>query len=841
MNGLLQAPKRQPYSTAQKSSAKGIGRIVNRAVFTSVLALVLIFMSQAPAPEAVATVPGTPGVPQPGTPAFVEDFENNPASTAINYKTYVGASPMLNTYTGSPKWINGARCNGVIVAYEHATTPAWAQSGSTAATSGANGLCSDSAGVRSYQFLRVLAQGMGQQFTPQSPSTNRVASSYTECQSSSSGGGTCDTLPTGTSLASGSVMFKTATPFTTIPGHYYVFGIDTAYINCSVAGGSPGYQFATVNPSTGAVTALGAPLNGCNATSNPNVQVSTQSVRSEIGGNFGPRTLEVRINSMTTNQAIKATGTKLGLQMHNTNGATAGNDGAFDNVRANDVTPQLHKAFAPELVAPGQASTVILTVTNTSELNAKTDWNVTDTLPAGLVIAPTPSFGGTCKQVAGDAYVRTGAAGANRVAVTGGDLAAGQASCTITFDVVAADEGTYVNGAGNITSNLNPPGDATLVVKEQSVQINKLWTIQDAAGTTIGTFHQPAQVGDTSSNLPEGFTATATANGSAVTWGETRKGYPVGKSVTLDEKDIELPPGCELITSEVTSVGDAPLGTPEKLPYSLAISGDPAEQKVEITNSVSCTQKLTLEKKVAFGSEPSTSWKLSAVGPENAKPGPNGISGSPEAVADVTPGAKYSLAESGGPETYVPSNSGWKCEASSGQVTPSDGAVVLEYGQSANCTITNTTAKMTLLKHVVGGDLTPDQFRLAISPSNTKLPSHSSIDGASAANSSNTFEVRPDSQYALTEEAINPDLSYLSLGLQKSEDEGVTWTKASSTDVTVPAGTHVYFRFVNQSVPELAIPLTGGTSSFIIFLCAGAAGALVAGLLIWRRLRAQTH
>ncbi|MFE4951915.1 SpaA isopeptide-forming pilin-related protein [Leifsonia sp. NPDC056665] len=490
-----------------------------------------------PTLPAQATTPGTPGVTQPGTTVFNEDFENNPAASAVNYSTYVGTTPAGETYTGSPKWINGARCNGVILDYANVTTPAWAQSGTSASNSGANGLCSDSATIESYQFLRMLALAMGQQFTPGSPTTDHVVSSYTECQSSSTAGGACDTLPTGSGVATGSVMFKTVQPIATIPGHYYVFGVNTAYMNCGLAGADPGYQFATVDPITNVVTNIGQPLDGCQASSNPNVTDYTQTVTSSVGGAFGTVTKTVAINSMTTNQAFQATGTSMGLEMYNTNGTTNGNDGAFDNVRLVDVTPQIDKSFTPALIAPGQTSTVTLTVTNTSELDAKNDWSITDNLPAGVVIAPTPAVGGTCAQVTGAAFVRTAVAGTGVFSATGGDLAQGQASCTLSFNVTAAAEGTYVNGPGNIVSNLNPPANATLVVRAPRITLTKALGAPRESATDQFTMAILAG-GPTGTPVNSTANSTTTGTGSTVTAGTGTTGTVVataGTAYTMSE------------------------------------------------------------------------------------------------------------------------------------------------------------------------------------------------------------------------------------------------------------------------------------------------------------------
>ncbi|MFJ4262837.1 hypothetical protein ACIPYU_10355 [Paenarthrobacter nicotinovorans] len=436
-------------------------------------AIITLGVGGALAPPSLATVPGTPGVTQPGTVVFNEDFENGTDNTALGAQsysapgstTYVGATGQ--TYTGSPYWINGIRCNGVILSYDNTDTPPWAISG--AAGSGTENRCADVDTRRSYQFLRMLAKAMGQQFTPSSPDTNHVTSSYTECLSTDTAGGFCAKLPAG---PSDGVMFKTANPLATTAGHYYTFGVDTAYMNCFGGAADPSYQFARVD-ADGTVTPIGDPLNGCQATSDPNVQAYQQQVTSDAGGSFGTITKTVNINSMLTNQAFQSTGGSLGLEMWNNNGTSNGNDGAFDNVRLVDVTPQLDKSFSPSLIGPGQSSTLTLTVTNTSELNAKDDWSITDTLPAGLKVAGAPNIGGTCVQSAGNPLVTTAAAGSNVIAVTGGDLAKGMASCTITVDVTSDTEGTYVNGPANIETNLNPPADATLVVKAPRIELSK--------------------------------------------------------------------------------------------------------------------------------------------------------------------------------------------------------------------------------------------------------------------------------------------------------------------------------------------------------------------------------
>lgn len=424
----------------------------------------------------------TPDATQPGTVVFSENFEHGSPNSALGAqsysapgsKHYVGKGGQ--SYTGSPAWIDASRCNGVILSYRNSTTPRWAQSGTAA--EGNDNRCAELADIRSYQYMRMLALAMGQQFTPASPSTNHVNSSYTECPSSSSSGSACDAIPSG---PTDGVMFRTASPIPVTAGHYYTFGLNTAYMNCGLAAGDPSYQFATVD-SAGAVTAIGNPLNGCQTSDDPNVESFQQQVTSDVGGTPGTVTRTVNINSMTSNTAIQATGNSLSLEMWNNNGTTNGNDGAFDDVRLMDVTPQLKQSFTPSVVGPGGISTLTLTVTNTSELNAKHDWSINQALPSGLTIAGDPNVGGTCVQVPGtDPFLRLADAGRGSLSISGGDLRRGQASCTVEVDVTVAAEGTYSSASTDIATNLNAPAQASLVVRAPRITLGKALTTARAA------------------------------------------------------------------------------------------------------------------------------------------------------------------------------------------------------------------------------------------------------------------------------------------------------------------------------------------------------------------------
>jgi uncharacterized repeat protein (TIGR01451 family) len=440
------------------------------------------------APEA----PARARVPQPGRVVFLEDFENVPAGATRAYQdgsggrtAYVSASPGYSgfRYTGAPGWINGVRCNGVILSAGSATAPAWATTGNANAPQYACGLDD---GVQSWSFVRLLALASGQQFG--GDTDNFVYTSFSECNHTTTGGGTCTTVAAG---ATDGVLWQTVQPIPLpAPNRYVTFGVDTAAI---CAGASPRYQFAYRVPGASTWTTLGTAVDACSSNQNANTQHVTRTYSltpAATGGitwsAFQGQSRTVALNRMSSNQAVQLAGGLLEVKMYNTTTATEGNDGAFDNVRALDVTPTLDKQFSPPVVTDGQASTLRFTVTNTDELDAKSGWSFSDQLPAGLRATGTSST--TClgrSGAAGTSASVTADAGSSRVVVEG-SLGQGQSSCVVDVDVRAWDDGTgtgvgvYVNGPGNFQPGpgtpacwdgrlyglcgLEAPGEATLTV-----------------------------------------------------------------------------------------------------------------------------------------------------------------------------------------------------------------------------------------------------------------------------------------------------------------------------------------------------------------------------------------
>lgn len=120
--------------------------------------------------------------------------------------------------------------------------------------------------------------------------------------------------------------------------------------------------------------------------------------------------------------------------------------------------PGLALAFSPHEVAAGSVSTLTLTLGNQAQPGtATTAAPVVDTLPDGLVIASPANASTNCV----DGSV-SAAAGGSTITLAAGARIAGNAICTVSVDVVAADAGLYVNtiAAGALHTDLGNSEDA---------------------------------------------------------------------------------------------------------------------------------------------------------------------------------------------------------------------------------------------------------------------------------------------------------------------------------------------------------------------------------------------
>jgi fimbrial isopeptide formation D2 family protein/LPXTG-motif cell wall-anchored protein len=287
-------------------------------------------------------------------------------------------------------------------------------------------------------------------------------------------------------------------------------------------------------------------------------------------------------------------------------------------------------------------------------------------------------------------------------------------------------------------------------------------------------------------------------------------------------------------------------GAAEEVP--LQGSGSTTLADVAPGSTVECTYvnrelptTLTLANAIGFGDTGLASeWMLRGTGPQGALPGPVGASGTAAATASVTPGVAYALASTGGRAAYEQVGS-WDCRDQLGTaVTVTASGVTVVKGTQVTCTVTHSTARMTLLKHIDtsnGGTLRAAMFTLTATPASFTGLSATSVQGNEAeiatGSSTNRFDVRPGHGYALTEKS-----DYASLGLRLERQTGPdTWVAVTNPTVQVPAGEHHVYRFVNAPVPALALPLTGGIGSDTYAMAGGALLLLALAFILFRSRR----
>jgi LPXTG-motif cell wall-anchored protein len=455
------------------------------------------------------------GVPEAPASAWTEGF-TAAGVDLLRLGTYGG-----NAYTADTFWLDYANCNGVIVTYN---TTQFSTSDCTA-TNAQNQL---NARVN----VRRLADVLGQVAAGTVGSDSATAPTNGSTEATRNNRALAEWTSAGTGAAGGTRVLErvTATGLTASAPRYYTASLDVVEASCSTTAGRSQITMSLVATS-GTIT--GSTITACTDAragyyTSPLVTGQTGWV---LGGD------SVRAGRFTSDAALLVPANQLASLrpiVRNLNVGSGGNDFAVDNLRILDVTPSLDTAFSPATVTAGVPSTLTFTVTNTSELGSKNDWSFTDTLPSGLVVAATPAVGGTCANSTGTAFAVQAAAGSGTIAVTGGDLTAGTASCTVTVNVVAATAGTYTNGAGNVTTVLNAPDSATLVVEEPTrLTVQKNVTGRATAGDQ---FRLAVTAGGTGTEV-----ASATTTGTATGLQAQRVG-PItvtpGASYTISESIV---------------------------------------------------------------------------------------------------------------------------------------------------------------------------------------------------------------------------------------------------------------------------------------------------------------
>lgn len=390
-----------------------------------------------------SSAPGDPGEPADPVVVYTEDFENEAAGSNVQLSDYDSANPGI-TYSAETPWDSRVSCNGLVI--DWSSTQTLDGDGNPVDCVGANG--AQAPGTVWFSLLQRLIYAQGVIGGMDDPTANAGVASFTS----------------NPNPGANRIQFQTDQDIQMAStGRFVTFSVDATAMSCQsthpllrfYVRDSEGTEIpvspTAIDPCTGGVIDVPA-KNGFSG-----------AVR---GGRF------------IAPGSVFVPGDTVGIVLRNQNGSAGGNDGAYDNIRLLDATPQLDKSFEtrdrPWIV--GDAADLTFTVTNTSELAEKAGWDFTDNLPEGLEVAGEAST--TC--AAGEI---TAADGATSIAVENGTIAADDASCTITVPVTATGAGTFVNGPGNVTtSGLDEPGSSTIVyeVPDPRLTLVKTAELDDA-------------------------------------------------------------------------------------------------------------------------------------------------------------------------------------------------------------------------------------------------------------------------------------------------------------------------------------------------------------------------
>ncbi|QEA12621.1 beta strand repeat-containing protein [Comamonas flocculans] len=247
---------------------------------------------------------------------------------------------------------------------------------------------------------------------------------------------------------------KTVTPANVAPGQWATFTVNIRnYANGPVnnlqftdvlptVNGHPMLVDASQGPAgcgmgfsgigTNTLSGTNGSIGGATMTAPPSPGLCTVTFRALVPADAA--TGETFVNTLPTSTAASGTGP---------GGATSNTNTVSRNVAVVDAV-DLTKAFSPTSIASGQTSQLTITVFNRT-VSPMTAIDLTDNLPAGLVLAANPAASTTC-----GAGALTAVPGDNKIKLTGGSAlarpgASESASCTITALVTATAPATYTN------------------------------------------------------------------------------------------------------------------------------------------------------------------------------------------------------------------------------------------------------------------------------------------------------------------------------------------------------------------------------------------------------------
>ncbi len=238
---------------------------------------------------------GNPGVPSDPESVFTEDFQNRARGSNILLRDYVGATG--ERYSSSNYWSSRTNCNGFIV------------DGYSSRQIGDCNALGNYYAPGAFTKLQLLINAIGQLNGMSDPRANAAVASFTE------GNG-----------RNNEVEFETRTPLSLAQsGRFITFSVDAAATSCAVSIATPPkLRFYIVNSAGTEIPVSTNAINPC-----------TDSRAKTYGS--GDNTVKAGVFAADGSFLIK--GETFGIRMKNETGTGIGNDGAFDNIKVLDATP----------------------------------------------------------------------------------------------------------------------------------------------------------------------------------------------------------------------------------------------------------------------------------------------------------------------------------------------------------------------------------------------------------------------------------------------------------------------------------------------------------------------
>jgi len=229
------------------------------------------------------------------------------------------------------------------------------------------------------------------------------------------------------------------------------------------------------------------------------------------------------------------------------------------------VSPTLIKSFNPTNIPLNSNSTLSFTINNPNTTSGLSGVGFVDNLPAGLVVATTPSVTGSC-----GAGTITATAGSSSVSLSGGTLTASPAagsSCTFSVAVKGTTAGTKLNTTNAITSTEAGTGAtsntaALEVIAPPAITKSFSPTTIAPGGVTTLTINISNPGSNTvqlngvafTDNFPANL-VVANPNGLANTCGGTATATPGSGTFSLSGGTIPVNSSCTMSVMVTTPVG----------------------------------------------------------------------------------------------------------------------------------------------------------------------------------------------------------------------------------------------------------------------------------------------